>query len=421
EKNDTAGRLLHQWEFSHEDLGYSYSQPQIMRLNDGNFYVVVGNGYNSGSDDGDALLFLLNIQTGAVIQSISTQVGRRENPDSASANNPLASANGLADVSGYDQNNDGKVDFVYAGDLFGNLWKFDLTSEVSAQWGQSTPLKLFTACSADICTNMADDNSNNHQPITVKIEVKKLDDDSLMLYFGTGRLLETKDLDVAQIPLQSFYAIKDTNTSLTSRSQLLAQYITQQTTISFGVDSVSIRISSNNAIGSELGWYMDLHKPSYTTGSTLPTYTLQGEQVLAPAIIRDDTLFFVTSAPNIGDPCLPSSTNFLMQLNAKSGSRLNKVTIDLNGDGVVDDNDGYQDTEGNTIAASGFAVRGGQTPTFVKIPGSDGNASNQELIIINHDNVNEQAGEDFAKVYLYDKGGDVVPGKRLSWRQIRSD
>ncbi|EPJ54663.1 MAG: hypothetical protein OFPI_06260 [Osedax symbiont Rs2] len=420
-KNDTAGKLLHQWEFENTDLGYSYSRPQIMRLNDGDFYVVLGNGFNSSSSDGDAVLFLLNIQTGAVTKRISTQIGRRENPSSATADNPLASANGLSDVTGDDQNDDGRVDFVYAGDLFGNLWKFDLSSSFPAQWGQSAPLKLFSACSADVCTNQAEDSSNNHQPITVKVEVKKLDNDSLMLYFGTGKLLETKDLDVAQIPLQSFYGIKDSNSSVTSRTQLLEQKITQQTAISFGTESTNIRITSNNALSSELGWYMDLKKPSYTTGSTVPSYTLEGEQILAPAIIRDDNVFFVTSAPNTADPCLPSSTNFLMQLNAKSGSRLSSVTIDLNGDGVVNDDDGFQDSEGNTVAASGFAVRGGQTPTFVKIPGSDGEDSNQELIIINHDNVNEQAGSGFAKGYLYDKGGDVVPGKRLSWRQIRSD
>jgi len=421
EKNDTAGKVLHQWEFEHADLGYSYSRPQIMRLNDGNFYVVLGNGYNSDSTDGDAVLFLLNIQTGAVTKRISTQVGRHENPSSATADNSLASANGLSDVTGYDQNNDGRVDFVYAGDLFGNLWKFDLSSSFPVQWGQSTPLKLFTACAADTCTTVAEDDSNNHQPITVKVEVKQLDSGSLMVYFGTGKLLETKDLDVAQIALQSFYGIRDTNTSVTSRSQLLGQHITNQTTISFGAESASIRITSNNSLGSELGWYMDLKKPSYSSDSTEPSYTLEGEQVLAPSIIRGDNIFFVTSAPNTADPCLPSSTNFLMQLNAKSGSRLNDVTIDLNGDGVVDDDDGYQESDGSVVAASGFAVRGGQTPTFVKIPGTDGKESNQELIIINHDNVNEQAGSGFAKGYLYDKGGDVVPGKRLSWRQIRSD
>ena len=84
------------------DLGYTYSQPQIVRLNDGKYYVAVGNGYNSTEADGhqsssgDAVLYLLDIVTGAVVKKITTGYGMTKDPTNKSI------GNGLATVAGYD-------------------------------------------------------------------------------------------------------------------------------------------------------------------------------------------------------------------------------------------------------------------------------------------------------------------------------
>ena len=42
--------------------------------------------------------------------------------------------NGLPAPGGADTNGDGKVDFVYAGDLGGHVWKFDLSGATVASW-----------------------------------------------------------------------------------------------------------------------------------------------------------------------------------------------------------------------------------------------------------------------------------------------
>ena len=47
------------------------------------------------------------------------------------------------------------ADYVYAGDLQGNLWKFDLTDNNSAQWGSAfktgnKPKPLFQACNRNL-------------------------------------------------------------------------------------------------------------------------------------------------------------------------------------------------------------------------------------------------------------------------------
>src|SRR5262249_51910838 len=63
---------------------------------------------------------------------------------------------GLAEPLAADVTGDGIPDFVYAGDLGGNLWKFDVRSSTAATWAASTSqVVLFTA----------QDASSNRQPI----------------------------------------------------------------------------------------------------------------------------------------------------------------------------------------------------------------------------------------------------------------
>ncbi|MCP4489104.1 MAG: hypothetical protein GY820_17595, partial [Gammaproteobacteria bacterium] len=51
------------WEFTHADLGYTYSQPQIGMMNDGSWVAIFGNGYNN-EGSGEAELFIVDIETG---------------------------------------------------------------------------------------------------------------------------------------------------------------------------------------------------------------------------------------------------------------------------------------------------------------------------------------------------------------------
>jgi hypothetical protein len=117
------------WEFSSSDdidLGYTYSRPVIAYTNAGTWVAIFGNGYNDlGS--GEASLFIVDIekgvdgdwQSGDYIK-LSTGVG------TAASRNGLASP-ALADIDG-----NGTVDRVYAGDLEGNLWAFDMENPNSS-------------------------------------------------------------------------------------------------------------------------------------------------------------------------------------------------------------------------------------------------------------------------------------------------
>lgn len=100
------------------DMGYSFSKAYIVKSYDINneWVVIFGNGYDSVN--GEAVLYILNVD-GTVIRKIHTQA---------------SGCNGLSTPALVDINWDNRVDYVYAGDLNGNMWKFDLTDSNPDNW-----------------------------------------------------------------------------------------------------------------------------------------------------------------------------------------------------------------------------------------------------------------------------------------------
>ena len=84
------------------DMGYSYSLPFIGRSNDPAYPWIVGfgNGYNS--NNAQAVLIILDPETGTLLKKIDTMAG---------------GCNGLSTPIPIDNNYDGKIDQVLAGDL----------------------------------------------------------------------------------------------------------------------------------------------------------------------------------------------------------------------------------------------------------------------------------------------------------------
>ena len=77
------------WEFTDSDdadMGYVLGQPTIARLNDGNWYAIVGNGYDSTNDH--AVLFLINLRTKAALK-IDTGVGSSTSENGLSSPVPV--------------------------------------------------------------------------------------------------------------------------------------------------------------------------------------------------------------------------------------------------------------------------------------------------------------------------------------------
>lgn len=298
-----AGDVL--WEFTAENdsnMGVAIPQATIARMYNGDWAAIVANGYNSG---GNAVLFILNLETGAKIAEIDTGVG---------------GDNGLSSATPVDVDGDRITDYIYAGDLMGNMWKFDVTSSDEGDWEIAFGgVPLYTACSADPCT------PTNRQPITARPEVGISPPAGYFVYFGTGRYFATDDNGVGT-GANTVYAIRDKNEKGTAspvlpgagRSTLVEQEVLNEQVITYGDYVEGIRVTTNNPItDADDGWFLDL-----------PT---TGERQVSTPILRAGRLIFTTVIPS-GDACSAGGESWLMEIDALSGSRLMESPFDLNRD-----------------------------------------------------------------------------------------
>jgi type IV pilus assembly protein PilY1 len=292
-------------------MGYPVGNAAIGRFNDGKYYAVFGNGY--GSANCKSGLFMVQIDAPSNVKYFDTGKG---------ACTSASTANGMSPPSLVDYDGDRIIDAIYAGDLLGNVWKFDVST---GSWGiaLSGSKPLFTTASG--------------QAITAPVEVGKVPSGATgvaMVYFGTGRYLLSGD--VADTTLQSFYGLLDNNSVITS-TKLQAQSIVYE--------SAPARVVSQNTVNwsSQSGWKLDLVPPSGT---------LQGERVLSVPLLRFGRVIFNTSIPS-SDPCVMGGTGWLMELDAATGGNLSYSALDMNNDGLFNssDNDTYTDSRGKSVTS----------------------------------------------------------------------
>lgn len=315
------------WEFTDSDLGYTFGRPTIGQLDNGQWVVVFGNGYESPSQN--AILYVVDIATGQTVPNgkITTSI---------SGNNGLSAPTVVVDDLR-------TMTYAFAGDLRGNMWKFDLRSSVLSISFNNQPLY----------------QAGNNQPITTKPAVGAHPAGGYMVYFGTGKYFENTDnlSPTPDSPVHSFYGIRD-GSVITSKTQLLQQSIIWQGTLP--ISDSALRVTSNNVYqGSERGWYIDL----------IYNDNKQGERVIATPIIRHGRIIFTTLIPN-ADPCGFGGESWLMELSALTGSRLSYSVFDIDGDGAVNDGDEITivvNGQTITVPVSGLASNVGiiNTPTII--------------------------------------------------------
>ena len=359
-----AGKVM--WEYPKtgvpdDDMGYSFSKPAIVNSNDPNvgWIVIFGNGYNS--ENQHAVLYILNPETGDLIKKIDTNVD---------------GCNGLSTPVPVDVNYDSKVDYVYVGDLRGNVWKFDLTDTDNTNWevafndGGEKPLF------------QAQGPGGTTQPITAKPDVMyHPTKHGYMVLFGTGQYLG--ESDISDTTAQSFYGIWDYGDDEDDKEYLgsfergedkelsnqpatvtlLAQQVIPSespdpnapdfwtVTINEGqpdeydlllrlttdYDIVWETVSDINNTPStdplddlsdtndnHAGWYFDL--------------PLSGERGIVDMMIRGGILIAISYTPT-DTPCGYGGDSVIHEMNAASGARLTRPQFDINGDGVIDDDD----------------------------------------------------------------------------------
>jgi type IV pilus assembly protein PilY1 len=183
------------------DLGYSFSQAYLVNANSEKNHrpvVIFGNGYNA--HNGRAILYVLDALNGKLIRKIDTGAG---------------DDNGLSTPALIDSDIDRRVDYAFAGDLKGNLWKFDLTSSDPERWGVAYGRD--SDGDGVIDANRGDEPmplfQTTGQPITGRPDVMRMRSicaaqaPGYLVVFGTGKYLGSEDRsDVSQ---QAIYGIWD--------------------------------------------------------------------------------------------------------------------------------------------------------------------------------------------------------------------
>jgi type IV pilus assembly protein PilY1 len=131
------------------NLGLQWGTPLIRRLHDGNWAVLFGNGLNSASGSAGLYILHVNSTTGAqTLRYLDTGYGISKDPAKA------GNRNGIVQVAASDLDGDHVTDYVYAGDVFGNLWRFDLTDPDPNKWAAGAAPMFSTPAGQPITTQV---------------------------------------------------------------------------------------------------------------------------------------------------------------------------------------------------------------------------------------------------------------------------
>jgi type IV pilus assembly protein PilY1 len=273
------------------NIGLSFGNPIITkRKSDGKWVVIVTSGYNNIiPGDGQGHLYVVDAQTGVILNRIDTNVGN------------LATPSGLARINAWVDNafNDNTTLRVYGGDLQGNVWRFQLDP---SEAGYMTAYKLATLTDA----------SSVPQPITARPELGEVQGFSVV-YVGTGKLLGTSDTATTPPPqTQSIYAIRDDLTSGGAIDPRAGSMVQQTLT---PIDSATRTASANPVdFNTDKGWFIDLPD--------------SGERVNVDPILQLGTLVVPSNVPS-ADSCVAGGYGWINFLDYRSGTFVPGATADM--------------------------------------------------------------------------------------------
>jgi type IV pilus assembly protein PilY1 len=361
-----TGKVL--WEFTDSDFGKFIGKPVFTRLNTGRWAVLLGNGYNSDQNRG--FLFVIDALTGALIRKIDTGA-------CPIADDPCVS-NGLADVTPWDDDGDGNVDYAYAGDLRGNVWRFDIGSATASEWKVSFGT---TDCR---CRSIA--QGMPRQAAADHVERRGSAEPGRRRALGQLRHGQVPGRpDRADLSVQTWYGLYDnyasgtTTSPVTGRSNMAQRVVLFETaTYLEGTTNVNPdRVRAISAPGDETGgdamtdadgnytkkgWYLDLLPPSGTA---------QGERMFYGTQVFSTALFATTAIP-ADDPCSPGGNGWLLSIDPFTGGRLN-AKIFLNRDPIAVSNPDGSTTNYNVSGIGLTSIP--SSPILVRSDASSGSGT----------------------------------------------
>jgi type IV pilus assembly protein PilY1 len=271
---DVAAKVL--WEFTGETaadpkMGYSFGEPLIFKTRRFGWVVAVTSGYNNVAGTGH--LWLLNPKTGAVLHRFNTPAHTNGSPS------------GLGQVNGFRlSDRDNTAEQLYAGDLLGKVWRFDVSSPTAAGW-----------------VDPAGPIASVGEPITTRpvISIDPFNPKNRWVVFGTGKLLAQADATGAAATTNStFFAIKDG--SKPTPNAIPGTPIVKS-------DLVPVALSDTKLLPDTVkGWYIDM--ASY------------GQIDLTPEI-RRGRVIWAANRPT-SDPCSKGFDGFVFARNLGSGGNI---------------------------------------------------------------------------------------------------
>jgi len=307
---------------AYNKLGYTYGTPTIAKINYGGTamdVVIIGNGYNEAAT-GESYLYVINAATGALVRAIQAGTAGAANP------------NGLSNPVALDTNADGYVDRVYAGDLNGTMWKFDLSSTTVSSWSASVLLVTSPA-----------------QPITSTPGVAVHPNGGYMVSFGTGKIFTgtygtynhtssawttASTGDLGDNSVHYVYGIWDG--APVANTALLSQTLTERSYTYGGITTRVRRVTAN--------------VPNWSSGATnhkgwkvaLPA----GERVLGEGSFTENGRFyFIAYNPTVVPYLVPGTStdiygeNWLLELNYLSGGSSTSPFLDMDSNLLLNDAD----------------------------------------------------------------------------------
>ncbi|MES2990526.1 MAG: PilC/PilY family type IV pilus protein [Pseudomonadota bacterium] len=375
-------------------LGSTVGTPLIRRLHNGDWAVLFGNGLNSASGDAGLYVMLVDRASGArSFRYLPTGAG----PTTAGG---VTTRNGIAHLSSVDLDGDRITDYVYAGDVFGNLWRFDLTSNLPANWAV-TPGPMFRTASG--------------RPITTKPQISAVPSSGpnskprLIVSFGTGQQFPQTLTSAASYASgsQALYGIWDWNlgawNAVAPATAKYASLVAPQTITAAGLTAQSV-ISSNTAstpatrsVSSKPICWADMAVCtgiSARYGWTLPLPSAAEQTVYNPTFVNG--VFIVnTVIPGIDNP---------LSCNAQAAAGWTMAVSVANGGATP------KSFFVNSPLASGIAIDGvgGLVPLSTQ-----GQAAYQPRTVL------ISADKDGDKAVIEVNAGATGVGSRVNWAQLR--
>jgi type IV pilus assembly protein PilY1 len=314
-----TGNIL--WEYSDAtdsaNMGYNLQYGHTALMANGQWALIFGNGYDSV--DGQAVLYIRELYTGNEIATI--KLGAK------GIGNGLSQPNFVL--------KDRVAQTIYAGDLKGNLWKVDVSSDDKSKWGSAF------VDSTKVATPLFTTPTN--QPITVMPTLAfQHPNGGTMVTFGTGKLYETEDLSTdsnvnVNLTTQAIYGIWDKTgekTGISGVTQLVQQSMNGG--LAAATDK-SLTGTTSLAVDwtTKRGWYLNLKDSKSGERVNVNPQLTNPSSKYSPVAV-------VANTPAASVPCQTGGSARVFYLDPYSGGAPAFGLVDANQDSSINSSDkGY--------------------------------------------------------------------------------